>query len=239
MKRNRLFAYALSGCMLLISLTSFAMPAHFGQNLIINGGAEVDAAGRGSALGLVPGWVSQQNGAMVIRYGANLHSPTIEQSSQLNGGVQFFAGGAGMRDVYMQQFIDLKPFSDWIDLGRAKFQAMGWFGGFGNKDDTAGISLTFLNDQQDLVSYRLGDIDAFARGNKTGLIFQDMNEFVPIGATQLMVTLDFHRMSGDYNYAYADNLFFSINSVPEPNTVGLIILGMVGILGGWSRRRQI
>ncbi|MBB5017249.1 hypothetical protein HNQ59_000511 [Chitinivorax tropicus] len=225
MKLLKKFAVCLFGCISLVGI-SHAMPAKMGQNLIVNGNAESDGIGSRHGADVIPGWVTQQQGVAVVAYGSQAHLPSIQHSQQIHGGRQFFAGGT-MKDTVLEQFIDLSDYSSWIDQGIARFVASGWFGGLLDKNDAAGVSFTFLNAQQDIVSYRLGDIDAFARHGKTGFVFQDLTELIPIGATQLMVTVGFNQMGGDYNHGYADNLFFSVNVVPAPASWVLVLSGFL------------
>ncbi len=59
---------------------------------------------------------------------------------------------------------------------------------------------------------------------------------IQINPASAVITLTMNRTDGSYNDGYADNLWFSVEAVPEPGSLGLM-LGGLGCMGLVLRRR--
>jgi len=88
-------------------------------------------------------------------------------------------------------------------------------------------------------SATLGPVTPADRGNQTGLLFREVQGFLPVGTTTINLSLSMERLNSSDNDGYADNLSFVINTapVPEPETYALMGLGL-GLLAVVRRRQR-
>lgn len=209
-------------------------------NLVRNGGGE-DAASVSdttSVAASVPHWARADGSAFTtVQYGTPGGFPTPPQGAT-DGGRNFFAGGPQPADSHATQLADLDGLQ-----GRA-FTLAGWFGGFQWQQDAALLEATFLDaTDAEIGSVTVGGVGPQARGNVTGLLFRTADGVIPMAATRVRFTLAMDYVAHPntvYNDAYADNLSFSVQQVPEPGSAGLagVALALLATLGGTAARRQ-
>ncbi|WP_292819624.1 PEP-CTERM sorting domain-containing protein [Methylophilus sp.] len=120
----------------------------------------------------------------------------------------------------------------------AAFYASGYFGGFGGQTDYSQLTIKFLDaTSSEISSVTFGSTTPGERGGATGLLFKEISGLTPVGTTQIGFLLQMQREQGSANDGYADNLFFSVNPVPEANTYSMLLAGL-GLLGVIARRKQ-
>lgn len=95
-----------------------------------------------------------------------------------------------------------------IDNQTVNFNLSAWLGGITNQDDNVIITLTFLDQSNQMVgnSISIGPVLAVDRGNHTSLIPLQVNGFVPIGARLLTLLVTITRVSGLQNNGDVDNI---------------------------------
>jgi len=207
-----------------------ATPVEFGDNLIKNPDAELgDGSNDGYDVVGVPEWDTDGN-FTVVKYGAVFNGvkfPDFDSPGPDDRGNNFFSGGPSNISSSAMQIIDVSEATDEIDLGTVGYDLSGYFGGWEAQNDYATLTIVFQdNNGKFIQSAAIGSITASNRGNDTGLLFQDINGFLPAKTRQIEVLLEMNRVSsGAYNDGFADNL--SLVLVPLPSTV--ILLG-TGIL---------
>jgi hypothetical protein len=219
MKRQLLVAAAL-----LAAACSSNAAVIYGQNLVVNGGAEAG----------MTGWSGypDYNLVQAVNYGSNWVLPT--QPGPLDRGASMFAG-LGQYAVAFQNF----------DLGvptvsNMAYALSGWLGGWADQGDNALFYVQFLDaSNNEIGSSALGPVTAEERANQTGLFYRDTVGFMPAGTSKLAFWLSMERLVSNDNDGYADNLSFilqPVSEVPEPAMAPIFLLGL-GVLG-WARRRQ-
>jgi hypothetical protein len=230
--------------------------ATFGQNLIVNPGAE---EGEGDPIGnavgddipIIPGWNPTENFS-VLRYGAtgfefvNLRGETVRVSGlpELtspgpdNRGQNLFYGGGDRGSTSASQLIDVSNLASSIDAAESTFTLSGWLGGYTENRDNASLEISFLSqNNQSLGEATIASPTPEQRNNTTGLFFQSVDGLVPTGTRQINVALNMNYVSGRVNDAYADNLSLVLTQVPEPSTSALLLLGISSVMV-WRLRRN-
>ncbi|CAF3975353.1 unnamed protein product [Rotaria sp. Silwood1] len=114
------------------------------------------------------------------------------------------------KSTSMWQTINLTNYVDslLIDAQTVKFNLSAWLGGYTTQDDNVAISLTFANENNQIIGNRtsIGPVLANDRGNHTSLIFRQTNGFVPVGARFFTVFVLFTRLEGTTINADVDNI---------------------------------
>lgn len=108
----------------------------------------------------------------------------------------------------MSQFIDLSSYAQAISSGNVSLDLSAWLGGYGNQDDSAAVSVTFLNyNKQSIGSpVNIGPILAADRNYITSLLFCESFSMVPINTVFITVTVTFIRYAGKDCDGYVDNI---------------------------------
>jgi uncharacterized protein (TIGR03437 family) len=181
----------------------------FGTNLIVNPGAEA-GTGSGSAIlvSSIPGWTSK--GANVITYASGYGVQTGD-IVPIGAGKNYFSNGSTSSSL--TQSISLPGATSAIDAGTASFDASGYFGGYTDHDDSAAMTVAFLNGSgTSLSSVTIGGLKGADR-NGTGMYLRRQIGAVPTGTRSVSVTMNFIIVSASsQNNAAADNLSLVINS---------------------------
>jgi hypothetical protein len=180
--------------------------ARLGANLIVNGDAELE---RGT-LGYVgvpdvwaPGWYDP-SALTVVRYGSP-EFPSEANAIPAAHGANFFAGGAVETHTWIEQTIDLAPLAKPIGKG-AHWELGAWLGGYGEQDDRALFSATFLDERGRILGRGvLAPAWASDRGQATGFVRRQATGEVPRAARSVRVRLDCFASAG-LNDGYADEL---------------------------------
>lgn len=236
-------------------LSSPIHAATIGQNLIVNGDAEQgsgDVVGNavGADIPTIPGWTPTNNFS-VLQYGATGFSftnpfndvvtvsglPDASSPGPSNRSNNLFYGGGDRKSSSASQLINVAEIASIIDQSQGAFTLSGWLGGYTNDPDSALLEISFLNqDQQFLGKASIASPTSEERNNTTGLFFQSVDGFVPVGTRQISVLLNMNYAKGRVNDAYADNLSLVITKVPEPSISGLVFIGASCIMV-WKLRK--
>ncbi|MFT5424992.1 MAG: hypothetical protein ACI89L_002795 [Phycisphaerales bacterium] len=186
----------------------------FDTNLIINPGGEHDRGFASADLDqAIAGWVDPGPGMMtLIPYGAADDWPNAATEGPDDRGQGFFAGGTAPISEITQD-IDLSALTGRVYRGRIRFTLSGWFGGFGNQDDSAELRVEFFSPDGLLVGGgQIGPVTADDRGFETKLLYREYAAYTPQRAVRARVTLRSTKRAGEASDGYADNLSLVINS---------------------------
>ncbi len=223
------------------SLAAFATPSQasgFTNNLIANSGAE---AGVGSTTGgvvVVPNWLTTGN-ATAVAYNAPGGFPLSTDIGPSNRGTNFFAGGENNAASKLSQIIDLGTYAGSINTGHTQYDLSAWLGGYTSQNDNAVLSVTFRNANNGaLGSAALSPVLAAERNSQTGFRLHETTGFIPVGTSNVLVSLDLRRAEGSYNDGYADNLSFKVSPVPEPETWAMMVAGFAFLALARAKKRK-
>lgn len=110
----------------------------------------------------------------------------------------------------MWQNINLINYADssLIDAGTVNFNLAAWLGGASNQDDSAVISVTFADQNNQTIgsSTSIGPVLSADRSSQTVLLFQQTNGTVPASARWVTLTVTYTRYFGGNNDGYVDNI---------------------------------
>jgi hypothetical protein len=218
-----------------------ATGAHASGNLLVNGDAE---AGPGLTTGEVvpvPGWTLVAGNFTVINYGPEYGGPDVTSPGPLDRGLNYFAGGNSIDFSAATQTVDLTAYQAYFSSHPFTFTLSGWFGGYSSQNDHADVSVSFRDSGNNEIEFAsLQGSDALARNDVTGLLFASTGwtaaNNVNINPAYAVVTLSMTRTDGADNDGYADNLLFSVDAVPEPGSLALMLAG-IGVVGLVRRSR--
>lgn len=229
---------ALIGCLIFADLPA---QAQLNTNLILNPGADLNAASNLTSPPAVPtSWVSSNN-AGYLSYGTVGGFPTATDPRPSDSSTNFFFGGVTPSSS-LSQSISLVSFSALIDAGAAGYDLSGWLGGYLAQRDSVTVTATFLNNSSTTVgSATIGPVTNTDRGNLTGLFLRSGAGIIPVGTRTVTIQAAFTRLDGSDNDGYADSLSFKVTnpasaSAPEPETLSLLLLGLLVPLARRARR---
>jgi hypothetical protein len=179
----------------------------FNRNLIRNGNAENSAGALTGAYVGTANWTKAFGQFTVVPYNAPGGFPVLTDTIPLDHGYNFFAGGVAATSQ-ATQMITVTAGNATIDAGHVKYDVSGDFGGDATDNDSAQLSIYFLNSSQTVLgsAINIGNFNAAYRGNRTGLFHASATGNVPIGTRYIKVSVQMTRASGSYNDGYADNL---------------------------------
>lgn len=204
--------------LLAIACMSLPVPAaravDWGDNLIVNGNAELGSASpNGQTVVPIPGW-SVTGSMTVTTYAASATLPDTAHAG-INPGSQFFTGGPWSTVTQAIQWIDLAPFVSEISMGGARFEIFGAFGGIADQEDGARMVVVWLDAAgQSLRTDTLLGPNIFERGNRTSLVNRRSEGILPSGTRSARVILLMTRVTGPANDAYADDLRLAVYPGP-------------------------
>ncbi len=220
-----------------------ASAAHAGTgNLLVNGSAEAAPGAVDGEVVPVPGWTTTAGNFTVETYNPDFLGPDLTSPGPVDRGLNYFAGGPDVALSSATQTIDLTPYQDHFSNNPFSFTLSGWFGGYASQDDNAHLSVSFRDADNNEIEYA-DTMPVFAadRSSVTGLLFVSTGWLpsynININPASALITLTMVRTDGNYNDGYADNLSFSVDAVPEPGSLALMLAG-VGSLSLLVRRRQ-
>ena len=179
-----------------------------GPNLIQNPGAEVAplpaSANTCQALTAITGWTTDGK-MMVCPYTTSFLTPN--GGLPTNRGNYFFTSGTGSG-------AETRTLSQTIDLGGDKggvgYTLGGWFGGYGGRDDSAALRVSFRGTNGTLGTDAAGPVTSADRSNQTKFLERTKTGTLPAGTRSVLVEVVFNLVSAG-NDAYADNLAFALN----------------------------
>lgn len=222
----------IKGLLTLLFAMAFMNSANATTNLIKNGDAEAGLGGNSQVV-VVPSWQDLTGNFTVIKYDIGGGYVASSDPGPADRGLNYFGGGANNLYSSAYQVTDILQ-----NAGNAAFYASGYFGGFGGQTDYSQLTIQFLDATSSVIStVTFGLTTPVERGGVTGLLFKEISGVTPIGTTQIGFLLQMQREQGSANDGYADNLFFSVNPVPEANTYSMLLAGL-GLLGVISRRNK-
>ena len=189
-------------------------------NIVPNGDAEAGpGATSDSTTQPPPSWESVPNFTAVV-YGTGAF-PTAADSTAINGGRNFFAGGPdnGFGDISGgQQRIDISQAAPEIDAGNVQAVLSADLGGFETQDDQASVSAIFTDPTGQSFGglATLEPVTPADRGGRTGFVRRQACTTINPGAREVFVSVITQRAAGFYNDGYADNVDIRLSNAPCP-----------------------
>ncbi|HEV8607339.1 MAG TPA: endonuclease/exonuclease/phosphatase family protein [Tepidisphaeraceae bacterium] len=199
-----------------------------GVNLISNGSAEANPGAAAGADRVLVDWetTATNNSTTAQLYNKSGYAPAIP-----SGGANYFYGSsfpfAPAETHSIRQKISVADLTAGIDLGLARYDLSGYFGGVTTQNDAAALTATFLNSLgASLGAITIGNVTAAERLNVTRLLLRNTSGLIPMSTRDIELTLSFAKTTeNSFNDASADNLSLVINMVPEPST--MLTLGLL------------
>jgi len=213
-----------SAILLCLAAQAAAAQSVFGNNLIVNAGAESGKGGDGTAkVSSVPGWTST-GGCDVYAYSTayqNVNALSTQNLIPRGNGSNYFAGGKSPANCTFSQSIGIGSGASTIDAGTATFAAAAYLGGFGSDGDNATVTVAFQDaNGKQLSSVGVGTVMPADRGSQeSGLYLRRKIGQVPTGARTAVVTLAMNWVNGTQNEAFADNLSLILNAPSTPQSL--------------------
>lgn len=174
-------------------------------NLIPYGNAEGLAGGDGSTPVVMSPWTIS-GPLTVVQWNTPDGFPSSADAGPDDRGANFFAGGPGAASSATLH-LRLPVAEEKVDAGAITYELSAWLGGFLDQEDSATLSLSFLDAAETVMeTVVLGPVTAADRSGLTGLQPRSAMATVPAGARTARVVLEFSRSGGNFNDGYADNL---------------------------------
>jgi len=204
MHRLRHLLIVALGLALLAPALASATPSPavpFKKNLVVNPGAEDGEGSNNGSVVTIPGWKVIGN-FTAVKYGIS-GFPMIKESTRIDGGDHFFAGGPEDHQSRAIQRIDIADHTDLIDRSKLKMvlrvQQAGWLSG----QDTGQVVVAFLDKDGKI----LGEVRGRKVAGTDGKFVQIIrHRFIPPKTRSLRVLLHAVRGTGTYLDAYFDNI---------------------------------
>jgi hypothetical protein len=222
-------------------IEGFPLPAvHYGSNLIFNGDAEATSGTSSYATNRGIAWWFDVADTTLGVYGGNPDFPAPAAPGPLERGTNLFLGGT--KTGWISQRIDLSGVVIDADASRVSYQLSGWFGGAGAEEDSASLTVNFL-DAAGMVlgTRRIGDVTAADRGSTTGLVERSAEGDLPPGSrfAEFVLTTTAAQLGKSVNDASADNLSFVLDLkmdapfsiLPQPSVQGHFSVMAPGLNG--------
>ncbi|CAF3621314.1 unnamed protein product [Rotaria sp. Silwood1] len=110
----------------------------------------------------------------------------------------------------MWQTINLTDYADssLIDTETVKFNLSAWLGGHAHHNDTAAVSVSFVDQSNQAVGNvtSIGPLTNIDRSNVTSFLFRQTTGLVPAGARSATVLVVISRAIGPISDGYVDNI---------------------------------
>jgi hypothetical protein len=206
-----------------------------GVNLISNGGAEGNPGTASIFDRVVTDWETSTTNTITT---VQLYNKTGFATAIPGGGANYFHGGNFFSTLAeshsIRQKISVADLSAGIDVGLARYDLSGYFGGVTTQSDMASLTATFLDAVgASLGSVTIGNVTAAERQNLTRLLGRTTSGAVPMLTRDIDVALTFTKgAENTISDGSADNLSLVINLVPEPSAMLCFLLILPGLLRG-------
>ena len=187
-------------------------PIGYGSNLVVNGGAEATSGTGAYATNRGVAWWFDIADTTLGTYAGNPGFPSPASPGPTERGTNFFLGG--IKTGWISQRIDLSGVASDADASRLSYLLSGWFGGAGAQEDTASLTVNFLDATGTVLgTRRIGDVTATDRGFATGLVERSAEGDLPPGSrfAEFVLTTTAAQSGTTVNDASADNLSFVLN----------------------------
>jgi hypothetical protein len=219
----------------------FPLPAiRYGSNLIFNADAEATSGTGAYATNRGIAWWFDIADTTLGIYGGNPGFPAPASPGPMERGTNLFLGGT--KTGWISQRIDLSGIAVDVDASRVSYLLSGWFGGAGAEEDSASLTLNFLDATGTILgTRRIGDVTAADRGLITGLVERSAEGDLPPGIrfAEFVLTTAAAQSGTSVNDASADNLSFVLNLnsdapfsiAPQPSAPGHFSVMTFGLTG--------
>ena len=208
----RILPAALAAVLLLAAAPASASAEIPAGNLLVNPGADAGAGATDSDTVLpLPGWTVESS-LTAVQYGAPAF-PTVEDSTRLGGGANFFAGGPGGDVSSATQVVDVSRAAPEIDAGRVSASLSALIGGYSGQDDAATVSAVPVEVALSGDDARTRDGRPSAPACRTYCRARRRSR-VPAGTRSIRVTITATRAQGNFNDGYVDNVSLSLTGPP-------------------------
>ncbi|CAF1249048.1 unnamed protein product [Adineta steineri] len=189
--------------------TSVTTTAAFNINLVTNGDAETGSCQVSGGVTSPVGWNYNGPITQVIYNNPTSGCMASSDPGPSDRGQCYFYGQQSTSTSMWQTINLINEVSPLlIDNQSVKFNLSAWIGGYINQDDTAVVSVTF-NDANNTMTGNItsiGPVYAVDRSSITSFIFQQANDFVPIGARAMTVFVTLTRSQGAGNQGSVDDI---------------------------------
>lgn len=190
----------------------------FGSNLIQNGDAEQGAVSPdGSALVPIPGWTTTDR-FNVISYNLGLGWPIPSDPGPADRGNNLFIGGTPSALSTATQTVSISSWAATVDGVGVTYNLSAWLGGYATQSDNAVLEARFIGSGGLISGVAIGPVNVVERGGVTSLLFRETSGMIPQGTRDIEFVLTATRLEGSANDGYADNLSFTAQAVPEPES---------------------
>jgi hypothetical protein len=214
--------------LLLLTLLGFnlLLARSLGQEVLLNGGAELDTGGDGNSPVPSMHWIVDPGttgeptpvGFTVVRYGTpGNYFPPLMSPDPAGLGLNFFTGGEHTLHTSAHQDQSLAAFQAIIDAGQMECTLSAQLGSaFDNVTPLPGghpmvdrceITAEFMDALSTVLgSITIAPVTATELGNHTGLVQKMTTNWVPVHSSVVRVTITMDRDYGGFCNAYADNV---------------------------------
>lgn len=192
--------------------------ARLNVNLLVNPDAEGSAGATDFETVAAPsGWTTTASFSAVTYAAGGSEDLNTEDSTIINGGNNYFAGGPNDALATAVQRINFGNLASQVDSDSLQASLSGFLGGYFFQNDNMVVTATFYNSSRTaLSSFSIGPILRADRADISQLLFRNALLDVPVGARSVDVVLTATRNEGIYNDGYADNLNFKFTAKGTP-----------------------